>query len=428
MADHAHGQPIAGPAAAASASATATAAAPLDATALLRYINQLNTFQQGQQQAIMKLLDQQAAAAAASIPAAQQMLGLASLGSLPNFAGQADASGMAAREWLQKAEHHFSVRETTLGVSAAQGDVFRVHSARAALTGDALRWLMAMPSPPSTWQEFKTEFSNRFSSVPAAQVREQQLRQFVSTAHRLRDKLNVEGLQRYTTLFLQRAGEVPASRMTDATKRHLYSQGLPTRYAEMVLTEDAKAEPMALHEVAQHVLAKATLKAYAGAGAGIAEAPAARRDNDAMDVDAISLCAAQFGITRDEAASYCVPAADDSASQQAPRNSPSPSNANASTELLAQLLAAITAPRFRKGASNPSGRGRAAGAPSESVLKDIPEDLIAARKKADLCAKCGVARYERGSKGHNARTCKASPDKTTSVEDGLKRAGAKQNF
>ena len=80
-----------------------------------------------------------------------------------------------------------------------------------------------------------------------------------------------------------------------------------------------------------------------------------------------------------------------------------------------------------KSASNSRG-GKSTGARAEGALKDIPEDLIAARKKANLCAKCGVVRYERGAKGHNARTCKASPDKTTSAADGLKRAEGKQNF
>ena len=412
-----HAQPM--PAAAHAASSGAGA----DAAALVRYLDQLSAFQQSQQQALMTMLQQQASSAPAM---AQQMLGLASLGALPGFAGQADASGMAAREWLQKAEHHFTVRETTLGVDAARGDAFRVHSARAALTGDALRWLMALPAPLATWQEFKTAFSDRFSSVPAAQVREQQLRQFVSNAHRLRDKLNVEGLQRYTTLFLQRAGEVPASRMTDATKRHLYSQGLPTRYAEVVLTEDAKAQPMALHEVAQHVLAKATLKAFAGASAGASDA-SARRDSDAMDVDAISLCAVQFGVSRDEAATYCVAGCPGdhahASAAAASRTSASPQTSS-DRELLTQLLAAITSSRFHKGASHSRG-GKSTGAPAEGALKDIPEDLIAARKKANLCAKCGVVRYERGAKGHNARTCKASPDKATSVADGLKRAEGK---
>jgi len=55
-------------------------------------------------------------------------------------------------------------------------------------------------------------------------------------------------------------------------------------------------------------------------------------------------------------------------------------------------------------------------------MKEIPQDLFDARKKAGLCCKCGVAKYEGGGRGHNAGTCKAAPDKTTSVEEGRKKA------
>jgi hypothetical protein len=363
---HAHPTPAAAHAAVHSG---ADAAAANGTTALLRYLDQLNAYQQTQQQALLKMLQQQASSAPAM---AQQMLGLASLGALPSFAGQADASGMAAREWLQKVEHHFTMRETTLGVDAAHGDAFRVHSARAALTGDALRWLMALPSPPATWQEFKAAFSDRFSSVPVAQVREQQLRQFVGTAHRLRDKLNVEGLQRYTALFLQRAGEIPASRMTDATKRHLYSQGLPARYAKVVLTEDAKEQPMALHEVAQHVLAKATLTAYAGACSNDASA---RRNGEAMDVDALALCAVQFGVTRDEAAAYfnAEPgSSNDGGYAHRPAAGPPSRTSGTSVdrELLVRLLAAITSTAAQEQDQQNNGSINMSMAPQDSSVTE----------------------------------------------------------
>jgi hypothetical protein len=162
-----------------------------------------------------------------------------------------DATGLAAREWLAHAEYYFTARESALGIDAVQGGPFRVHSARAALVDDALRWLTAMPQLPADWAAFRTAFLQRFSSVPAAQVREAQLQRFVDAARRVREKLTVDGLQRYTTLFLQQAGEIPSERMTDATKRTLYAQGLPPRYAELVLTEDAGANPPPLHEVAQ---------------------------------------------------------------------------------------------------------------------------------------------------------------------------------
>lgn len=140
----------------------------------------------------------------------------------------------------------------------------------------------------------------------------------------------------------------------------------------------------------------------------------ASRDSDAMDVDALALCALQFGVTREQAAGYCTD------------EGPSRSAASSSTEtVLAQLLAAITAPRLFKGAQ--PGRNKT-GVAAGGLLKNISEELISSRKKANLCAKCGVVRYERGATGHNARTCKAPPDATTSIAEGLKRAGAKSDF
>ena len=57
-------------------------------------------------------------------------------------------------------------------------------------------------------------------------------------------------------------------------------------------------------------------------------------------------------------------------------------------------------------------------------MKDqIPEAMIEARKAAGLCVKCGVVKYEGGGRGHNAKTCKAGFDKTTSVAEGKKKAG-----
>ena len=154
-------------------------------------------------------------------PNAAQLLALSSLGQLRPFDSKVNTNGLAGREWLTHAEHHFAAREAAVGATAAQADGYRVHAARNALSDDALRWLNALPQPPVTWQSFREAFLQRFSSVPAVQVREAQLQRFVEGARRIRDKLNVEGMHRYTTLFLQYAGEIPAERMTEATKRAL---------------------------------------------------------------------------------------------------------------------------------------------------------------------------------------------------------------
>lgn len=375
-------------------------------------------------------------------PTAAQMLALSSLGQLRPFTGKVDTNGLAGREWLAHAEHHFAARETAVGATAGQADGYRVHAARNALSDDALRWLNALPQPPTTWQSFREAFLQRFSSVPAVQVREAQLQRFVEGARRIRDKLTVEGMQRYTTLFLQYAGEIPPERMTEATKRTLYAQGLPPKYAETVLTEDARPQPPPLHEVAQKVLAKATLKAHAisntAASGSVASFSAggagSPRNPDAMDVsmDAISLCAMQFGVSRTEAAAYLQesegwaphdtssPAT--SAGQAPAASSPPPTAATIGDgQQLERLLAAFEsrlANRLGSGAKAPSQRRNVPG----GVRSDVPEALVSARKEAGLCVRCGVAKYEPGARGHNSRTCKAPVDKTTSAADGRRQA------
>jgi NACalpha-BTF3-like transcription factor len=395
-----------------------------------------------QQQQLVAVLQQQPAAQGQ--PTAAQLLALSSLGQLRAFNGRVDANGLAAREWLTHAEHHFGARELAVGVDAAQGDAYRVHAARNALTDDALRWLSALPQPPTTWAAFRDAFLQRFSSVPAVQVREAQLHRFVDAARRIRDKLTVEGMQRYTTLFLQYAGEIPAERMTEATKRTLYAQGLPSHYAETVLIEDAKAQPPPLHEVAQTVLSKATLKAYAvhggAAGSTSISSPSpgptsTSRASDAMDtsLDAISLCAAQFGVSRAEAAVYLeesegwAPHDTTHGGGSTVSSSPPPSAARASgpastageVQQMERLLAAFEARFANKSGGRPQSQRRNV---PPTIRTDIPNALVTARKEAGLCVRCGVAKYEPGAHGHNSRTCKAAVDKTTSAAEGKKQA------
>ena len=59
------------------------------------------------------------------------------------------------------------------------------------------------------------------------------------------------------------------------------------------------------------------------------------------------------------------------------------------------------------------------------VMREIPEQLAMQRREAGLCIKCGVAKYEPGSRGHNSRTCKAPANKTTGVgNEGKRKAGS----
>jgi hypothetical protein len=380
----------------------------------------LQTMLATQQQATAALLQQQAAPQGQ--PSAAQLLTLSSLGQLQPFAGKASTDGLAGREWLASAEHYFAAREIALNVQAPHGDAARLATARNAFTDDALRWLLALPQPPATWAEFRGQFTERFSSVPAEQVREAHLHRFVEAARRIREKLSAEGMQRYTTVFLQHAGQISAARMTDATKRTLYAQGLPSKYAELVLTEDAKAQPPPLHEVAQKVLAKATLRAHATAAIPGAS-PSSPHSPATMDIDAVSLCAVQFGVPREVAASYLEDAEGwqphDTASSSFTAPAPSTPATSAPPPSIEQLLAAMDARYAGRGGKGNSQR-RNVPAP---IRADIPQELAEQRKQAGLCVRCGVKKYEGGMKGHNARTCHAPVDKTTSAADGKRAAG-----
>jgi hypothetical protein len=150
-----------------------------------------------------------------------------------------------------------------------------------------------------------------------------------------------------------------------------------------------------------------------------------------MDIDAISLCAAQFGVPCDEAARYFdnsegwAPHDTSGPSASPPASSPSPTSSSAGDERIERLLNAFAA-RFGSasgGSSGASGRGQSQRRNVPSSIRDvIPDALVRARKEAGLCAKCGVVKYEAGGKGHNARTCQAAADKTTSVAEGRKKA------
>jgi hypothetical protein len=381
---------------------------------------------------------------AASIPA--QVL-LSSLGQLERFHGRAsDANGLIARDWMAQAEHYFEDREGALGQSAAEGDKARVTTAVRALTEEGLRWWQSLPAAnrPATWAMFKNAFLQRFGGVASKQAREAALELFVEPFTRLpaasKDRLTAQAIREYTARFLDLAAQVDSARMPDSAKLRLYAKGLPQRYAELVLTEDAKEPPLPLHKVTELVVTRALTKALAAAaaaGSSAAAAPAApsgstRTAGGTKAVDAVSLCMANLGYSRSEAEQLFVQdegwpehdTSDDS------RRSPGPAGGSSAAEdrLVQRLLAAFGAQRTDSG-TRPSAAPKGKKPPHNDrnvprgVLADIPAELLAARKEAGLCAKCGVAKYEPGHHGHNARACKNDPDKTTSVEAGKRKAG-----
>jgi hypothetical protein len=399
---------------------SATAFAGSDVAALIRAMQDSAAAQADQ------MRQQQAAASA-------HLLILQSLGELPTFSGKGADTTLVAHEWLTRAEDFFAAREQAMNTTAALSDKARLLNAANALTEDARRWYQALPARPTTWAAFRAVIEARFCSVPSVRIRVDKLHEFIDKAARLRDKLNVQGMQAFTARFAQLAGEVPDSHLTAHGKLALLARGLPQSYAEVVLKEDAKEPPPALHEVINVVLSRAANKEQAAAygGASSSSGPAA------ASVNAVELAALTFGWSREEAArhledgeGWAAHDTDAGPSQRAPTGPAAFAPASHfPDDQLERLVNAITArigagPAARDNAArNGASGGNSRRNVSAGVRNEIPAELVEARKAAGLCIKCGVVKYEGGGKGHNAGTCKAAADKTTTVAEGKKKAG-----
>lgn len=379
------------------------------------------------------LMRQQAAAQADQMrrQAAQQNL-LQSLGDLPTFSGKGADTTLLAHDWLRRADKFFAAREQAMGITATQGDQARLLSAVNALTDSAERWYNALPlaSQPSDWTEFGNAVRARFCSVPSERIRVDKLQEFVEKAARIREKLNVQGMQAFTTQFAQLAGEVPDDLITLRGKLAMLARGVPQRYAEIVLKEEAKKPTPPLHEVITTILSRAANKEQAVAYGGASSSSGAA----AASVDAISLAVVAFGWTREEAARH-LEDGEGWAARDTMANEPPPPRASSQAAAFAdagrspmaddQLERLVNALAARVGAG-PAARDRNASNNRRSVpggvANEVPAELANARKEAGLCIKCGVTKYEPGGKGHNSRTCKLPADKTTSAVEGKKKA------
>jgi hypothetical protein len=411
--------------------AASSSSGPLsDIAALIRAMQESSVQQaernREQQEAAAELARKQQAATAA------QLLLLQSLGELPTFTGKGGDTTLIAEEWLQRTEDFFIAREQALGIDAALGDQARLRSVATVLQDDARRWYSALPKRPTTWAEFQEAVQARFCSVPSERIRVDRLTGFVEKAFRLRDKLNVQGMQAFTARFAQLAGEVPDDLVTGRGKLALLSRGLPQRYAEVVLKEEAKKPTPPLHEVINTVLARASQREQAASYGG---ASTSSGSPIPINIDAISLAVATFGWTREEAGQHLsdgegwAPYDTHGGRQGAPSSQGAGSASSGpqspttiTSEQVTQLLAAFAAQSTRVGAG-PAARGAHHWSGGSSNAKEVPADLARARQDAGLCIRCGVAKYEPGRDGHHARICQAPADKTTSAEDGIKQAG-----
>ncbi len=360
---------------------------------------------------------------------------LQAMGSCPTFSGKATVgsnSSLHAHEWLLRCRDYFRNREEALGLShdSPEADRARVLTAVPALLGDAHRWYSSLPAAekPLTWAVFEERIRKRYCNGAAEErLRLDVLTAFVHNAAKLREKFTLAALESFVARFQEIANEIPDSFATIHSKLSLLAQGLPARYAETILREDAKRPVPALHEVVNAVVAKAAFKEGAAAYAGSSHAAALNSVSDAS-ADDIALCVQTFGVDRGVAATYLAPQEgwtpyNTSGGFQSPATSPAQSSASPDSAAFAQLLAAFSAQRGGAGPSRgaPPGQSKRRLTPSE-IQKAVPQELATARKEAGLCIKCGIEKYEPGGKGHNARTCQRAIDPKTSVAEGVKKA------
>jgi hypothetical protein len=423
---------------------------------MIQHLEQQLAQQQQQQQQMQQQLQQQQAGpseiqqmAALLIQQAEaqriaqrdntmQLLAAQTMGPLEPFLGKGSMAGTQTEDWLRRAERWFSAREQA-GLGANRVDATRLIYATEALREDAIRWYEAIPeaSRPTTWAAFRKALLQRFSSSATESIRLDRLRTFCVSTGKLRDKMTMEGIQSFLARFQQLAAAVPDWLCTAHNRLELLGRALPPRLSEAVWTEhrkDPALEPLIpLHQLVDKLLSKAYSKEYAhshsgqsGAGGSAAAAAGA----SPMDLDALQLCATQFDVSMDEARRYLQPGegwasfdTDGSGigSQSAAAAGQGSAAATPTDALVERLCAAVEA-RFVANRNAPRGQSQRRNVPSD-LAKEVPELLASARKAAGLCIKCGVTKYEPGSKGHNSRTCHLPTDKTTSAVEGKRRAG-----
>ena len=404
----------------------APSTAPTDFTSLLLAMQQQ---QQQQLEAAEKRQQEQAS----------RQIMVEALGRCPTFNGKAAAGthgSLQAHEWLQRTRNWFHARDTAMNITqqTAVTDLSRIATVVTALEGDAQRWYTSLPaaSKPTTWDAFEKCVRERYCNGAAEErLRLDVLKKLVVDVSKLRERFTATALEAFLSRFQEIASTIPETFLTIHGKLDLLAQGLPSRYTETVLKEDAKTPTPPLHEVARLILNKA---AYKEAAASYAASSSSSVNNlgSAAPSD-IALCMAAFGVDRNQASTYFAPqegwAPHDTSGTAGSSSAPAAAASHSPLDgAVAQMLAAFTV-RFGTASAGPKGGAGASSrrnAPAD-VVKDVPEQLVTARKEAGLCIKCGAAWYVPGGKGHNSCTCQKAADRSTSAAElqGMKRAGPK---
>ena len=348
---------------------------------------------------------------------------------LPLFDGSGNTSGIAAHSWLRQAERAFEERESIAGPLS---DGRRIGAASIALRGAAETWYSSLPQRPTTWDAFKRALTSRFQPASARLLIEGRLQTLVDATSKIRERLNTQGLERYTAQFQQLANQIPSEMMLERTKVLLYAKGLPARMRELVMQAEESAhesgKPLELNTMADKILKRAAARETAS-GSNSVQSAGSHTDGDAMDVSAVDLCCRAFGLSAAEAERYLEDsegwASHDTSSSNAARqpsgsSSYTPQSAGRDEDAQQQLAASLTR---QVNALQVQLAALSRRTISPPVKRDVPELLATERRTAGLCIRCGVAKYEAGGRGHNSRTCQAPVDTSTSAAVGARKAG-----
>jgi hypothetical protein len=237
------------------------------------------------------------------------------------------------------------------------------------------------------------------------------LERLAAVAARGGRRMDFDSLRRYATRFQDAAALLPAVRVPDCVKAHIFARGLPDEARKVALAAlqdaDDPAKPLpSLAEVAQRVIAKATLRHSAGALAHSTGADAATGGRDAMDLTATAASVGGGHAASAEDWDFLFPGSIPGGAEHE------------------DLAAAATRSRDRAHSPNRdrTARGRSGRVPSD-VANSVPAKLAEGRVAAGLCVRCGVAKYTPGRQGHNSIVCRAPVDTSTTVESGKAKAG-----
>ena len=369
-----------------------------------------------------------------------QLIAASRMGPPEPFDGKIALSSTGTAEWVTKTELRFAASEAA-GLSETARDASRLTAAAACMRADALRWYQAIPSAekPKTWEAFKAALMARFSSSTTAMTRLEQLRKLVSLVSQQRAKLAADGWQAFLARFQELSGEIPGYLCTQHGLLEMLGRALPERLAQLVWAEHRKRpdqnEPLKpMHVLIAEILAKAYSREYAtnhAGGASSGGGSAAAASAAPMAMDAVLFCAATFDVSQETARGYLEEGEgwqehDTSGGKNSAAGATGGSGTIPAESAIERLLAAFES-RFTAG-NNGGAKGSSSrrNMPSD-VKRDVPAALAEARKTAGLCIKCGVTKYEPGSRGHNSRNCNKGLDKTTSAQEGLRKAGG-SNF